>query len=214
MHLAGFLEWWRQHSFVSLLITGGALAGAIPKYLELIHRGLGWFRNRRTRSIERYIPGEDQWVRVINSRFGFAFSYPRSWMRRTSTNSDGHTILHPTIEGISIIGWGEHACVLEGPGLLQGQRDTKPAISRSEISLPIRTTAQRTVMIEGERTVRDVGKSRIMQVLVEHNNLEINLLCRAPCQYFDEFEATFLAACHSLAILPGAEARNNESASG
>jgi hypothetical protein len=40
------------------------------------------------------------------------FSYPRVWVRHTSTNSDGHTILHPTIEGISIIGLGQHAHVL------------------------------------------------------------------------------------------------------
>jgi len=60
------------------------------------------------------------------------------------------------------------------------------------------------VMIESERTVLDAAKSRIMHVLVEHDNLEINVRCTAPLQYFDEFETTFLATCHSLAILRGA----------
>lgn len=215
MHpLTGLLDWWRQHSLISLLITGGALAGAIPKYLELIQRGVGWFRKRRARKVERYIPGQDQWERVINSRFGFAFSYPRSWVRRTSTNSDGHTILHPTIEGISIIGWGQHADISEDAGLSGSRSDDGPTISQSEVSVSIRTSAEHTVMIEAERTVLDVGKSRIMQVLVQHDNLEINVRCAAPIQYFDEFEATFLAACHSLTILRGAESSNRESASG
>src|SRR6266849_516774 len=89
MHeLNGLLDWWRRHSLISLLITGGALAGAIPKYIELIQRGVEWLRNRRAKKIERYIPGQDRWERVINSRFGFAFSYPRAWGRHTSTNND------------------------------------------------------------------------------------------------------------------------------
>jgi hypothetical protein len=68
-------------------------------------------------------------------------------------------------------------------------------------------------MIEGERTILDVAKSRIMQVLVQDNNLEISIRCTAPIQYFDEFEATFLAACHSLAILRGAESSDKKWAS-
>ena len=214
MHeLNKLLDWWRRHSLISLLITGGALAGAIPKYLELIQRGVGWFRNRRAKKIERYIPGQDQWERVLNSRFGFAFSYPRAWGRHTSTNNDGHTILHPTIEGISITGWGQHAHVLEDAGISRLGRDDSHSISRSEVSIPIRTSAEFTTMIEGERTVFDAGKSRIMQVLVEHDNLEINVCCSAPIQYFDEFEATFLATCHSLAILRGAESTDRSSIS-
>jgi hypothetical protein len=209
MHqLTELLDWWRRHSLISLLVTGGALAGAIPKYLELIHRGVEWFRNRRAKKVERYIPGQDQWERVMNSRFGFAFSYPRAWARRTSTNSDGHTILHPTIEGISIMGWGRHADVLDDTDISPRRADDTPTISRSEVSVPIRTSANHTVMIEGERTVLDAAESRIMHVLVEHDNLELNLLCTAPLQYFHEFEATFLATCHSLAILRGAESSN------
>lgn len=130
MHqLTGLRDWWRQHSLISLLITGGALAGAIPKYLELIQRSVGWFRNRRAKKVERYIPGEDQWERVMNVRFGFAFSYPRAWVRHTSTNSDGHTILHPTIEGISIIGWGQHAHVLDDADISQCRANDAPPIS-------------------------------------------------------------------------------------
>lgn len=215
MHpLPGLLDWWRQHSLISFLITGGALAGAIPKYLELIQRGVVWFRKRRAGKVERYIPGQNQWERVINRRFGFAFSYPRSWVRHTSTNSDGHTILHPTIEGISIIGWGQHADILEDAGLSESRSDDGLTISRSEVSVPIQTSAEHTVMSEAERTVVDAGKSRIMQVLVQCNNLEIIVRCTAPIRYFDEFEATFLTACHSLAILRGAESSNRESASG
>jgi len=204
-HLTGLLDWWRQHSLISLLITGGALDGAIPKYLELIQRGVGWFRNRRAKKVERYIPGQDQWERVINARFGFAFSYPRCWVCHTSTNSDGHTVLHPAIEGISIIAWGQHARILEDAGISSRRMGDAPAISRSEVSVPIRTSAELTMMIEGERTIFDADKSRIMQVSVEHDSLEINVRCAAPIRYFNEFEATFLAACHSLAILRGAE---------
>jgi hypothetical protein len=203
--LYGLLDWWRRHSLVSLLLTGGALAGAIPKYLELIHRGVAWSRNHRAKKIERYIPGQDQWERVVNSRFGFAFSYPRAWGRHTSTNNDGHTIKHPAIEGISVIGWGQHAHVLEDAGISQPEVDNSYIISRSEISIPIRTSAVLTTMVEAERTVLDLGDNRIMQVVVEHDDLEITVLCTAPSQYFDEFEATFLATCHSLALLRGAE---------
>jgi hypothetical protein len=150
----------------------------------------------------------------MNSRFGFAFSYPRAWVRRTSTNSDGHTVLHPTIEGISIIGWGQHAHVLDDMDISPCRVQNAPPISRSEVSFPIRTSENHTVMIEGERTVLDAAKSRIMQVLVEHDNLEINVRCTAPLQYFDEFEATFLATCHSLAILGGAESSDRTLPSG
>jgi|ERR1700733_8818845 hypothetical protein len=215
MHqLTGLLHWWRQHSLISLLITGGALAGAIPKYFELIQRGVAWFRNHRAKKVERYIPGEGQWERVMNGRFGFAFSYPLAWVRHTSTNSDGHTILHPTIEGISIIAWGQRADVLDDADISPYRVDNTPTISRSEVSVPIRTSADHRVMIEGERFVLDAAKSRIMQVFVEHDNLEINVRCTAPLQYFDEFEATFLATCHSLAILRGAESSDRTLPSG
>jgi hypothetical protein len=55
---------------------------------------------------------------------------------------------------------------------------------------------------------------RIMQMLVGHDNLEINVRCTAPVQYFDEFEATFLATCHSLAIFRGAESSDRTLPSG
>jgi hypothetical protein len=77
-----------------------------------MQRGMGWFRSHRAKKVERYIPGQDQWKSVMNGRFGFAFSCPGVRVRRTSTNSDGHTILHLGIEGISIIGLGQHAHVL------------------------------------------------------------------------------------------------------
>lgn len=210
MHLfTRLLEWWRQHSLMSLIITGGALAGAIPKYLELIERGVAWLHKRRANKIERYIPGQDQWERVINSRFGFAFSYPRAWGRRTSTNNDGHTVLHPTIEGITISGWGQHARFLENPDITTVAVSGPQTISRSEVSIAVQTRSGITTMIEGEREVFDDGESRVMQVLIERNDIEINVRCAAPRRCFDEFEATFLTACHSLAILRGAEGRGD-----
>lgn len=206
MHLfARLLEWWRQHSLMSLIITGGALAGAIPKYLELIERATAWLRNRRAKKIERYIPGQDQWERVINSRFGFAFSYPRAWGRRTSTNNDGHTVWHPAIEGISIRGWGQHTHVLQNAEIPSLGVNGSHTISRSEVSIAVRTRSDVSTMIEGEREIFDDGESRVMQVHIEHNNIEINMRCAAPPRYFDEFEATFLTACSSLAILRGVE---------
>jgi hypothetical protein len=200
----GLLGWWSRHSLVSLLLTGGALAGAIPKYTELIQRGITWFRNRRAKKIERYIPGEDQWERVRNGRFCFAFSYPRAWERQTSTNSDGHTISHPTIKGISIIGWGEHASVLEDADIVRHGlgEDGSRTISRSEITVPMRTSAQSTTMIDAERTVFNIGDTRMMQVYVGHEGREVHLRCTAPIQYYDEFEGVFLTACHTLALLP------------
>jgi len=33
--------------------------------------------------VERYIPEQDRWKSVTNGRFGFAFSYPIVWVRRT-----------------------------------------------------------------------------------------------------------------------------------
>ena len=71
--------------------------------------------------------------------------------------------------------------------------------------MPVRTSADVARMVDGERTIFDAGKDRVMQVIVERDNLEISVRCVAPIRYFDEFEATFLAACHSLAILNGVE---------
>lgn len=138
--------------------------------------------------------------RVINSRFGFAFSYPRAWGRRTATNNDGHTVLHPTIEGISINGWGTaRPCLGECRHLTYRSEWISRHLSvRGFDCRP--NSADITKMIEGEREIFDDTESRFMQVHVEHNDLEIKVRCRAPIRYFDEFEATFLTACHSLAF--------------
>jgi hypothetical protein len=163
---------------MSLIITGGALAGAIPKYLELIAGATPWLRKRRAKKIERYIPGEDQWERVINSRFGFAFSYPRAWGRRTSTNNDGHTVWHSAIEGISIMGWGQHAHALQNADVPSIGVNGSHTISRSEVSIAVRTGSDVSTMIEGEREIFADGETRVMQVHIEHNNIEINVqLC-------------------------------------
>jgi hypothetical protein len=136
------------------------------------------------------------------------------WVRRTSTNSDGHTILHPPIEGISIIGLGQHAHVLNDVDISPRRLNNSPTISRSEVSVPLRTRESDTVTIDGERTVLDAVKSRIMQVLVQHDNLEIKVRCTAPLQYFDEFEATFSHNFYSLAIVRGVESGDRTLSSG
>src|SRR5438874_1791249 len=104
-----FLVWWRDHSIISLMITGGAVASAIPKYIELTTQAFRWLRGRDAERIEQYIPGSKEWSAVRNARYGFSFQYPSAWLRVTSGSTDGHTVTHPARPEIEIRGWGSHA---------------------------------------------------------------------------------------------------------
>jgi hypothetical protein len=206
--LNGLFEWWRNHSAISLVITGGALAAAIPKYVELVGRALTWMRNRRTKRVERYIPGANDWERVRNVRFGFAFSYPRAWIRKTSGSTDGHTITHPAIPEIEIRGWGSYSGVVEGSeNWIQATlRDNGVrVIYSSEAHVQIRSRPERQPLVEATRAVFELGGSRIMQIFTEHDGIQVAVRGSAPAEHFDEFEAVFLTACHSLALLEPAD---------
>ena len=200
-----FLNWWRDHSLVSLVITGGALAGAIPKYIELANQGLRNVRRRATAAVDRYIPGYREWVTVTNPRYGFAFTYPCVWLREMSTRAgrtDGYIVTHPEIRGVEIRGWGGHAVVWPTPEEWINATTEKVArvVSRSEVDIELRSDSGAVSCIEGDRLVFDEGENRVVHVFAQIYERQVGLRCSAPRKFFPRLESVFLTACNSLSL--------------
>jgi hypothetical protein len=194
------LTWWRDHSLITMIIAGGSLAGAIPKYLELLNRAVSWGKKSKIDGVQRYIPGNDDWNYVTNPRFGFTFRYPRAWIKKTSTNTDGHAFTHPAVPEIEIRGWGCHAVVwttveewINATVSLNGFR----VIYSSEASIETRVAIG---SVEATRLVYDDGKMRIMQLFTQIDGLQFAVCGYAPRKHFADLEAVFLTACHSLIL--------------
>jgi len=201
------LSWWRDHSIVSLIITGGALAGAIPKYIELAGRAFRYVRAGTAARVDRYIPGHDEWTMVANPRYGFAFSYPRAWLRETSGSTDGHVVTHPAIREVEIRGWGGHAVVWPTPEewIATTAKNGARVISKSEVDLALHSDPGKVSRVEGDRLVFDEGDNRVVQVFAQVGRRQVGLRCSAPKKFFVRLEPVFLTACNSLVLFRGAD---------
>jgi hypothetical protein len=95
---------------VKLATSIGLLAGAGWGVIQIVDH----FSHHQPPPI---LFSSDQLSRIVNSRYGFVFSYPSTWNRADPANSDGYTFSNPDRSAVSFAAYGSHGYLV---------RDTSP----------------------------------------------------------------------------------------
>ncbi len=145
-----------------------------------------------------------------NSRFGFAFIYPKTWDRQDPTNSDGNTYVNPTNPEVKLYFWGSYFSSYGNGGnfaeklkennkgkrgfkLLSYTYSGKDALSFAEEE---GETITQSEPIEGWRYVYKVREGRkkktVMGIYIPFNEIYYEVRCEAPSMLFPAYKDLFL----------------------
>lgn len=155
----------------------------------------------------------------INTRFGFSFSYPKTWDRADPANADGNSYFDPKEPGVSLTAWGGFAVVSPtlddyvSFSLHQAERHSgfKLLLDRESGRMLVgwdtlgSGSTETREQIQGRRIVYEVNDSSkrytIMQVFTQVDSVQFSLRCRAPSSLYPAYQDLFLRLVSSLRVL-------------
>lgn len=161
---------------------------------------------------------EEYLERALNPRFGFAFSYPKSWERNDSDNGDGHIVKNPKNPNIQIIGSGSW---------YDGQReyDIRKDMYLYEKEINIEYVRESSIYefswmdkdgrvietkeaVYGEKACWIDGDTKVLAFGAASGERQMSLYCYAPVNDFKDYEDLFLKIISGVRFLKEYEVQN------
>lgn len=166
--------------------------------------------------------------RIVNVRFGFAFFHPKDWIKREPDNGDGFRFINPNDQKVIISGYGSYYFPELGPTILKNgsftlnkyleeyyKAQAKDIIYDLESSCIATNWDEETEISNKTITfARRVNfkKDGLVYMMFKsiYDQRVITVLCQAPEEVFQKYEAMFTRVTENVEILPRPIASSKE----